>query len=64
MAKPLEKGQGKVKEIKVEGVSIEKKEVIVRHEISSMKWKRWSYEEFSRKWNKSYLTYESQRILK
>jgi len=56
MAKPLQKGQGKVKEIKVEGESIEKKEVIIRHEISFMKWKRWNYEEFSRKWNKTYLT--------
>jgi hypothetical protein len=56
MAKPLQKGQEKVKEIKVEGESIEKKEVIIRHEISFMKWKRWNYEEFSRKWNKTYLT--------
>ncbi len=52
----LLKGQGKVKEIKVEGESKEKKEVIVRHEISSVKWKRWNYEDFSRKWNKTYLT--------
>jgi hypothetical protein len=64
MAKPLQKGQGKVKEIKVEGESIEKKEGIVRHEISSMKWKRWNDEDFSRKWNKVYLTQERERILK
>jgi hypothetical protein len=64
MTIPLLKGLGKVKEIKVEGESIEKKEVIVRHEISSMKWKRWNYEDFSRKWNKTYLTHERERILK
>jgi hypothetical protein len=64
VAKPLQKGQRRVKEIKVEGVSIEEKEVIVRHEISSVKWKRWNYGEFSRKWNKAYLIDESERILK
>ena len=62
----LDKGQGTggVKVIKVEGVREKEKEVIVRHEILSMKWKRWNYEEFSRKWNKTYLTQERERILK
>jgi hypothetical protein len=64
MTTRLQKGQGKVKEIKVERELVEKKEVIVRHEISSMKWKRWNYEDFSRRWNKTYLTQERERILK
>ena len=38
MAITLQKSQKKVKEIKVEG-EWEKKEVIVRHEIVSPKWK-------------------------
>jgi len=39
MAIPLQKSQKKVKEIKVEGEWEKEKEVIVRHEIVSPKWK-------------------------
>ena len=46
-------GNGGVKEIKVEG-GREKKEVIVRHEIVSSKWKTWNHDNFSRDWNKNY----------
>ena len=50
------KGQGKggVKGIKVEGGREEEKEVIVRHEIVSSKWKTWNHDNFSRDWNKKY----------
>jgi hypothetical protein len=41
MAIPLQKGQEKVKEIKVEGEREKGKELIVRHEIVSTKWKTW-----------------------
>jgi hypothetical protein len=39
---PLQKGQGKVREIKVEGEREKEKEVIVRHEIVFSKWKKWN----------------------
>jgi hypothetical protein len=50
------KGQGKggVKVIKVEGGREKEKEVIVRHEIVSSKWKPWNHDNFSRDWNKNY----------
>jgi hypothetical protein len=51
---PLQKGQGKVKQIKVEGEYEKEKEVIVRHEIGSLKWKAWNHEDFSRDWQKKY----------
>jgi hypothetical protein len=40
------KGQGNddVKEIKVEGAREKEKEVIVRHEIVSSKWKTWNHD--------------------
>ena len=41
-----------VKEIKVEGEREKEKEVIVRHEIVSLKWKTWNYDNFSHDWNK------------
>ncbi len=44
----LLKGQGKMKEIKVEGRREKEKEVIVGHEIVSSKWKTWNHENFSR----------------
>ena len=52
----LSKGQGKsgVKVIKVEGGREEEKEVIVRHEVISSKWKTWNHGTFSRDWNKNY----------
>jgi len=56
MAIPLQKGQEKVKEIKVEGKGEKGKELIVRHEIVSTKWKTWDYDNFSRDWNKNYST--------
>jgi hypothetical protein len=44
----LDKGQGNggVKEIKVEGEREKRKEVIVRYEIVSSKWKKWNYDNF------------------
>jgi hypothetical protein len=47
-------GNGGVKEIKVEGEREKEKEVIVRHEIVSSKWKTWNYHNFSRDQNKNY----------
>jgi hypothetical protein len=47
-------GKGGMKEIKVEGRREKEKEVIVRHEIVSSKWKTWTYDKFSHDWNKSY----------
>ena len=46
--------KGGVKKIKVEGGREEEKEVIVRHEIVSSKWKTWNHDNFSRDWNKNY----------
>ncbi len=53
---PLDKRQGKggVKVIKVEGEREKDKEVTVRHEIVSSKWKRWNHDNFSHAWNKNY----------
>ncbi len=48
------KGDGGVKLIKVEGGREKEKEVIVRYEIVSSKWKTWNYYSFSRDWNKNY----------
>ena len=48
-------GNGSVKEVKVEGEREKQKEVIVRHEIVSSKWKKWNYNNFSRDRNKNYL---------
>jgi hypothetical protein len=52
----LDKGQTKrgVNVIKVEGGMEKEKEVIVRREIVSSKWKRWNHDNFSRDWNKKY----------
>jgi hypothetical protein len=47
-------GNGGVKEIKVEGERQKEKEVIVRHEIVSSKWKTWNHDNFSLNWNKNY----------
>ncbi len=49
-----EQGKGGVKEIKVEGGREKEKEIIVRHEIVSSKWKTWTHDNFSRDWNKNY----------
>jgi hypothetical protein len=56
MAIALDKGQGNggVKEIKVESEREKGKEIIVRYEIVSSKWKKWNYDNFSRDWNKNY----------
>jgi hypothetical protein len=48
------KGKGGVKVIKVEGGREKEKEVIVRHEVVSSKWKTWNHDNFSRDWNKNY----------
>jgi len=53
--KPLQEGEEKVKEIKVEGEWEKEKEVTVRHENVSLKWKTWNHEDFSPEWNKTYL---------
>jgi hypothetical protein len=52
------KGQGNdgVKVIKVEAGREKEKEVIVRQEVVSSKWKRWNHDNFSRDWNKAYFT--------
>jgi hypothetical protein len=56
MVVALHSGQAKggVKAIKVEGGREEEKEVIVRHEVISSKWKTWNQDTFSRNWNKKY----------
>jgi hypothetical protein len=41
-------GNGVVKVIKVEGGREKEKEVIVRHEVVSSKWKRWNHDNFLR----------------
>ena len=46
-------GNGDVKKIKFEGD--EEKEVTVRHENVSLKWKTWNHKDFSPEWNKTYL---------
>jgi hypothetical protein len=48
------KRDGGVKEIKVEGQREKEEEVIVRHEVASLKRKTWNYDNFSRDWNKNY----------
>ncbi|MCJ7746740.1 MAG: hypothetical protein MUP27_03280 [Desulfobacterales bacterium] len=52
----LDKGQGNggVEKIKVEGEREKEKEVIVRHEVVSSKWKTWNHDNFLRDWNKNY----------
>ena len=54
----FDKGQGNggVRVIKVEGGREREKEVIVRHEIVSSKWKTRNDDDFSREWNKTYFT--------
>jgi len=47
-------GNGGVKVIRVEGGREKEKEVIVRHEVVSSKWKTWNHDNFSRDWNKNY----------
>ncbi len=56
MVNAIYNGQGKggVKEIKVEGEREKEKEVIVRHEIVSSKWKRWNRDNLSCDRNKNY----------
>ncbi len=48
------KKQGKVdtKVIEVEDGTEEEKEVVVRHEVVSSKWKLWNHDTLSREWNK------------
>ena len=45
---------GGVRVIKVEAGREEEKEVIVRREIVSSKWKALNYDNISRDWNKNY----------
>jgi hypothetical protein len=49
-----ERGKGGVKVIKVEGGREKEREIIVRHETASSKWKRWNHDAFSQDWNKKY----------
>jgi len=46
------RGNDNVKKIEVEGEK--EKEVIVRHEIVSSKWKMWNDDDVSCDWNKNY----------
>jgi hypothetical protein len=46
-------GNGDVKVIKVERRKEKEKEVIVRHEVVSSRWKPWNHDNFSRDWNKN-----------
>jgi hypothetical protein len=50
----LDKGKGEVRAIKVEGEREEEREVIIHREIVSRKWKKWSYDNVPRGWNKNY----------
>jgi len=54
----IEQGAGKewCGSNQVEGGREKEKEVIVRHEIVSSKWKTWNHDNFSRDWNKNYFT--------
>jgi hypothetical protein len=54
MVVPLQKGQGRMGQIKVEGEREQEKEVIVLHEIVSPKWKKWNDEDFSRAWQENH----------
>ena len=54
MAIPLQKVQGKVNQIKVEGECEKEKEVTVRYENVPLKWKAWNHDNFSRDWQKNY----------
>ena len=45
--------KGDVTTINVGAQRDEGKEVTVRHEIISLKWKTWSYEHVSREWKKT-----------
>jgi hypothetical protein len=54
MAISLQKGQGKVGQIKVEGEWEKEKEVIVHRKIGSPKWKTWTHDDFSRVWQENY----------
>ena len=57
-------GIGDVKIIKVEGKRDKEEEVMVRHGIVPSKWKTWNYEDFSREWNKTFLTNKREKDLK
>ena len=54
MANVFCKQDDSVKVIKVEGRREEEKEVMVRHEMISSKWKAWKHENFSRNWSEKY----------
>jgi hypothetical protein len=56
MVIPSDKGQGKggVKVIKVEGRREKEKEIIIRHETVSSKWKTWNHDKLLHDWNKNY----------
>jgi len=53
-------GHDSVKKIKVEGEREKEKEVIVRHEVVSSKWKTWHYGNFPRDWNKRHSVEERE----
>ncbi len=48
------KGQGNDDVKKFEVGGHREKEVIVRHEVVSSKWKTWNHDNFSRDWSKNY----------
>jgi len=64
MAISLQKGQEKVKEIRVEGAKEKEKEVIVRHATALLKKGRspWSWhEEFVLEWSETFITKKRKR---
>jgi len=54
IASDKRQGSDGAKVIEVEGGNEEEKEVIVRHEVLSLKWKTWNHDTFSRDWKKKY----------
>jgi len=64
MAIPLQKGQGKVKQIKVEGEWEKEEEVIIHYKIGSPRWKKWDHDDFSRDWQNNYSVQKRETNLK
>jgi hypothetical protein len=54
MASNRERGNGGVKVIKVESRREKEKEVIVRHEVVTSKWKRWNHDNLLHDLKKDY----------
>jgi hypothetical protein len=49
-----EQGKGRLKVIKVEGGREKEKEIFVRRDTISSKWKRWNHDNLLLDWNKNY----------